>query len=67
MGNVFRSPVNIQINTINLFQPDISFISNKNEENTFGENDLGIPNLVVEVLTPEKEMFIRGKKKRIYE
>ena len=67
LGNVFRSPVNIQINTTNLFQPDVSFISNKNEESTFGENDLGIPNLVVEVLIPEKGMYVRGKKKRIYE
>jgi Uma2 family endonuclease len=67
LGTVFRSPVNILINTTNLFQPDLSFISSKNEESTFGENDLGIPNLVVEVLIPEKGMFVRGKKKKIYE
>jgi Uma2 family endonuclease len=56
LGNVLFSPVDVELDKKNVFQPDIIFISNSNLKKIVKDNKIiGAPDLVIEILSPGKE------------
>ncbi len=67
LGNVLVSPFDVFLNTKNVYQPDIIFISNENI-NGLKENGFhGAPDLIIEILSPASMTFDKDFKKNEYE
>lgn len=67
LGQVFASPIDVQLNERSIFQPDILFLS-KEKLALIGERMIeGPPNLVVEVLSPSSAYHDLRTKFRAYE
>jgi Uma2 family endonuclease len=70
LGVVLFSPVDIELDKKNVFQPDIIFISNSNLKKIVKDDKIkGAPDLVIEILSPGKENRKRDleDKHKIYE
>lgn len=67
LGRVFIAPLDVFLNEENLVQPDIFFISNENSQ-IIDEKDgiIGVPDLMVEVISPSSIRRDRVDKKNIY-
>ncbi len=65
-GEVIVSPMDVYLTEKDVYQPDIIFISNENKE-IIKDRIRGIPDLVVEVLSPSTGYYDLVKKKKIYE
>jgi len=65
-GEVFFSPVDLYIDNKNVLQPDIVFISKERSEIITERGIEGVPNLIVEVLSPSNVFIDRNSKKRKY-
>ena len=68
IGKVYSAPVDVLIDDLNAYQPDIAFVSN---ERSFliegGDYIAGVPDLVVEVISPGSVKRDRIEKKENYE
>ncbi len=67
IGQVRIAPYDVHFSKQNIFQPDIIFISNKNLDNIEPKGLVGVPDLVIEILsrgTAQKDFV---EKKNIYE
>jgi Uma2 family endonuclease len=70
LGVVLFSPVDIELDKKNVFQPDIIFISNSNLKKIIKDDKIkGSPDLVIEILSPGKENRKRDleDKYKVYE
>lgn len=67
IGEVRVSPIDVYLDTNNVLQPDIAFVSN--ERLTIVQNDgfHGAPDLVIEILSPSTSYYDTHVKKGIYE
>jgi Uma2 family endonuclease len=67
LGYVYPAPVDVFLNTENVFQPDIVFIASKNAH-LIGEDGInGAPDLIIEVMSPGSKAVDLVKKKKQYE
>lgn len=66
LGEVMIAPLDVFLTDINVFQPDVMFISNE-RLSLITENGIeGGPELVVEILSPSTARYDKGSKKKIY-
>jgi Uma2 family endonuclease len=67
LGKLFAAPMDVIFSEHDTFQPDLLFIS-KERQSIIGENKIeGIPDLVVEILSPSNDSREMSYKKHIYE
>jgi Uma2 family endonuclease len=67
IGELYPSPIDVFLNEKNAYQPDLVFILNENLEIVKENGIHGIPDLVIEILSPGTKNFDLGKKKKVYE
>jgi Uma2 family endonuclease len=65
-GEVFYSPIDLILSESIVLQPDLVFISNAKKEIITNRGIEGIPDLIVEVLSPSNSYIDRVTKKEIY-
>ncbi|HMJ90359.1 MAG TPA: Uma2 family endonuclease [Candidatus Acidoferrum sp.] len=66
IGEVMIAPLDVFLSDINIFQPDVLFVSNE-RLSLIGEQGIeGGPELVVEILSPSTAKYDKGSKKKIY-
>ena len=65
LGRVYFAPIGVVLSEENVFQPDLIYISNERLD-IIGQNIIGAPDLVVEVLSPSTERFDRTVKRERY-
>ena len=67
LGEVFYSPIDVILDSYNLLQPDLLFISNEQKNIVSKDGIIGSPALVIEIISPSSVMRDRVHKKKIYE
>ncbi len=66
LGNVFDAPIDIVFDDDEVFQPDIVFIKSENQS-IIGKNAIqGVPDLIVEIVSPSSTFYDTIEKKDIY-
>ncbi len=66
MGEFFFSPVDLYLDSKTVLQPDLVFVSNQQSEIISGRGIEGIPDMVIEVISPSNSFIDRNTKKRLY-
>ena len=66
MGEVFIAPLDVFLSDVNVYQPDVMFISNQRKSIITDHGMEGAPDLVVETLSPGTARFDKGSKRKIY-
>ncbi|HZX72774.1 MAG TPA: Uma2 family endonuclease [Cyclobacteriaceae bacterium] len=67
-GELFISPLDVYFDDENIFQPDIFFIAKDNPAQTDDHDWVrGIPDLIIEILSPSNAYYDTQKKMRVYE
>jgi Uma2 family endonuclease len=68
LGEAFYAPMDVYLDTFNFYQPDLLFISEANKGILTDEGIVeGVPDLVIEILSPSTGKNDRGKKMQAYE
>ena len=67
IGEVRIAPYDVHFSKRNIFQPDIIFIANENLHNIESKGLVGVPDLVVEILSPGTAHVDMGEKRDVYE
>jgi Uma2 family endonuclease len=66
-GRVLSAPFDIYLDDLNVYQPDLVFISNPRKKKIIAEQGIeGAPDLVIEILSPRTARFDREVKRRVY-
>ena len=65
IGKIYFAPLDTFLTDLNVYQPDIGFISNKRKI-IVKEGVDGAPDFVVEILSPRTAKYDRGAKRDIY-
>ncbi|MEM9340023.1 MAG: Uma2 family endonuclease [Bacteroidota bacterium] len=65
-GEAILSPVDLYLNNQNVLQPDLVFISNEKKAIITDRGIEGVPDLIVEVISPSNSFIDRNTKKRKY-
>lgn len=66
-GEVFYSPVDLYVDSKNVLQPDLVFISEENKQIISGRGIEGTPDLIVEIIFPSNIFTDRNIKKKTYQ
>jgi len=66
-GQVFNAPTDLQLSDLDIVQPDLIVIAAGNEDIITPTRILGVPDLVVEILSPATAPLDRSRKKNLYE
>lgn len=66
-GIALFAPVDLYIDSKNVFQPDIIYISKENKNIITHRAIEGVPDLVVEIISPSDFFLDRNTKKRVYQ
>ncbi len=66
LGEVFVAPLDVFLGEINVYQPDVLFISNQRRSILTERGLEGAPDLAVEVLSPGTARFDKGSKRKVY-
>lgn len=66
VGKVYHAPFDVYLNDINVFQPDIVFISKKNFKVLTKAGVEGTPDFVVEILSPKTAKLDLEPKRHVY-
>jgi Uma2 family endonuclease len=66
-GQVFNAPTDLQLSEIDIVQPDLLVIVAENQDIITPSRILGVPDLVVEILSPSTARIDRRLKKDLYE
>lgn len=67
LGEVRIAPYDVYIDGQNVFQPDVTFVATENTHRIQRNGLHGVPDLVIEVLSPDTQRYDKGKKKDVYE
>ena len=68
LGEAFFAPIDVFLNEINAYQPDLIYISEARKSILTDEGVVeGSPDLVIEILSPSTGKLDRGKKMQVYE
>ena len=66
LGKVFHAPLDVFFDEFSVLEPDILFIA-KDRLSIVTENGIeGVPDLVIEILSPSSARYDRGEKMKIY-
>jgi Uma2 family endonuclease len=66
LGKIYFAPIDVYLDAGNVLQPDILFISNQ-QLHIIEDSIKGVPDLIVEVLSPGSEKRDKKDKKAVYE
>lgn len=66
LGTVLFAPVDVFLDEENLFVPDMLYISTANKHIITDNGIEGVPDLVVEILSPSTAKYDRGEKMKVY-
>jgi Uma2 family endonuclease len=66
VGEVFVAPLDMFLSEINVYQPDVIFISNQRRSILTEHGLEGAPDLAAELLSPRTARFDRGLKRKVY-
>jgi len=67
LGEVFYSPIDVFLNDYNAPQPDLVFVSEAKKNLVTNDGIMGVPDLVVEIISPSSIRRDRFDKRGIYE
>lgn len=67
IGEVFFAPMDLYIDDKNVFQPDLIYISRENKNIITHRAIEGVPDLVVEIISPSNTFSDRYTKKKVYQ
>src|ERR1051326_985041 len=65
-GSVHLAPSDVQLTELNIYQPDLYYVSNARRAILNEQGARGAPDLVVEILSPKTAKLDRGVKREIY-
>lgn len=66
LGKVFNAPVDVVFDDDEVFQPDIVFIKSENQHIIRKSAIKGIPDLIVEIVSPSSTFYDTVEKKEVY-
>lgn len=66
-GEIFQSPIDVFLDEYNKPQPDLVFVSAEKKAIITNDGIMGIPDLIVEIISPESYIADRFEKKALYE
>jgi len=66
IGEIFHAPCDVFLSEINVFQPDILFVSEQRKQLLSERGVEGAPDVVIEILSPSTARQDLGPKKRVY-
>jgi hypothetical protein len=67
VGELRIAPFDVYFSKRNIFQPDIIFITNENLNKVESKGLVGVPDLVIEILSPGTAHIDMGEKRDVYE
>ncbi len=67
LGELFYAPLDVELNDLNIFQPDLLFISNNRLEIITEKRVVGAPDLVIEILSKSSRKVDLTTKYAVYE
>jgi Uma2 family endonuclease len=66
IGLLYDAPFDVELNDVNVYQPDIVFVSHARSSIFTEHGAAGAPNLVIEILSPKTARFDLGLKREVY-
>ena len=66
LGDLFIAPLDVFLGDINVYQPDVLFVSNRRRSIVTEKGIEGAPDLVVEILSPGTAHYDKGSKRKVY-
>ena len=66
-GEIFASPIDVFLDDLNAVQPDLVFIPTENQAMITDDGIIGIPDLMIEIISPSSVLRDRVDKKNLYE
>src|SRR5262249_32800903 len=66
IGEVYVAPLDVYLTEINVFQPDVIYVTKENAAVLTDEGLDGAPDLVVEILSPSNARLDTGPKREVY-
>ena len=67
LGQVFVSPIDLVLSMVDVVQPDLLFVGQSRLNIIAAKNIVGIPNLIVEILSPSSTTRDQQEKLNLYE
>ena len=67
LGKLFTSPIDVFLDDLNAVQPDLVFIPTENQAMITDDGIIGIPDLMIEIISPSSVLRDRVDKKNLYE
>jgi Uma2 family endonuclease len=67
IGEIFASPIDVFLDDFNAFQPDLVFIPNENQHFITDDGIIGVPDLIIEIISPSSVLRDRVDKKNVCE
>lgn len=66
-GEIFYAPFDVVLSTYDIVEPDLLFVAQENRQIITDKNIQGVPDLVVEILSPGTSQRDQELKKKLYE
>ena len=66
LGEVYFAPSDVHLSDLNVYQPDLYFVSNSRKSILSDQGTDGAPDLVVEILSPKTAKLDKGMKRSVY-
>ncbi len=66
IGKVVISPSDVELSDLNVYVPDVYYVSNERKHIFTKQGAAGAPDLVVEVLSPGTAKYDKGVKRQVY-
>ena len=67
LGEIFQSPIDVFLDEYNKPQPDLVFVSNEKGVIITNDGIIGVPNVIIEIISPSSVLRDRIEKKNLYE
>ena len=66
LGEVFIAPLDVYLTEVNVYPPDVIFVSDQRRSIITEHGIEGAPDLVVEILSPGTARYDKGSKRKVY-
>src|SRR6185369_9045277 len=66
LGSIHLAPSDVQLTELNIYQPDLYYVSRARRAILTDQGTRGAPDLIVEILSPKTSKLDRGVKREIY-
>jgi Uma2 family endonuclease len=66
LGEIFIAPLDVFLDEVNIYQPDVIFVSSQRRSIITAKGIEGAPDLIVEILSPSTAKLDKGSKRKIY-